>query len=38
VTLSDLSAPNASLNVVSAIFLTAGYRQIRRKKIAVHRA
>jgi uncharacterized membrane protein YozB (DUF420 family) len=38
VTLSDLPALNASLNAVSAVFLTAGYRQIRHKKIAAHRA
>ena len=37
-TLADLPALNASLNAVSAVFLTAGYRQIRRKKIAAHRA
>ena len=37
-TLADLPALNASLNAVSAVFLTAGYRQIRHKKIAAHRA
>jgi len=38
VTLSDLPAVNAALNTLSAIFLSLGYRNIRRKKIAAHRA
>lgn len=33
----DLPAVNASLNGLSAIFLTAGFIFIRRKKIAAHR-
>ncbi len=37
-TLSDLPAVNAALNTLSAIFLSLGYRNIRRKKIAAHRA
>jgi len=36
-TLSDLPALNASLNAVSAVLLTAGYQQIRRKKTSGHR-
>ena len=35
--LSDLPAVNASLNGLSAIFLTAGYYFIRRKHQAAHR-
>jgi putative membrane protein len=38
VTVSDLPALNASLNGLSAVFLTAGYRYIRRKNMAAHRA
>jgi len=34
----DLPAVNASLNGVSAIFLTGGFVFIRQKKIAAHRA
>lgn len=37
-TFSDLPALNASLNAVSAVFLTAGYRKIRQKKVVAHRA
>ncbi|HYM09349.1 MAG TPA: DUF420 domain-containing protein [Bryobacterales bacterium] len=35
---SDLPALNASLNALSAVFLTAGYRNIRRKNVSAHRA
>lgn len=35
---SDLPALNASLNALSAVFLTAGYRNIRQKNISAHRA
>jgi putative membrane protein len=38
VTFSDLPALNATLNAVSAVFLTAGYRQIRNKNVPAHRA
>ena len=37
-TFSDLPALNAGLNATSAVFLTLGYRQIRNKNIAAHRA
>jgi len=36
-TLSDLPAVNASLNLLSAIFLTSGYLFIRRQKKIAHR-
>jgi uncharacterized membrane protein YozB (DUF420 family) len=36
-TFSDLPAVNASLNGLSAVFLTAGYLFIRRKNQAAHR-
>jgi putative membrane protein len=36
-TVHDLPAVNASLNALSAIFLTAGYVFIRRKNRAAHR-
>ena len=36
-TIHDLPAINASLNGLSAIFLTAGFIFIRRKNIAAHR-
>ncbi len=35
---SDLPALNASLNGLSAVLLTAGYRNIRRRNIPAHRA
>jgi len=35
-TFSDLPAVNASLNGLSAIFLMAGYRFIRRKNVPAH--
>jgi uncharacterized membrane protein YozB (DUF420 family) len=35
---SDLPALNAGLNSVAAVLLFAGYRQIRQKNIAAHRA
>jgi putative membrane protein len=35
--LSDLPALNAILNATSAAFLTAGYMQIRRGRIEVHK-
>jgi len=35
--LSDIPALNATLNAVSASFLTVGYAFIRRKRIAAHR-
>jgi uncharacterized membrane protein YozB (DUF420 family) len=38
VSFSDLPALNASLNALSAVFLTAGYRNIRRKNVGAHRA
>jgi len=38
VTYSDLPALNAGLNAVSAVFLATGYRYIRRKRMAAHRA
>ncbi len=34
----DLPALNATLNSLSAVFLTAGYAFIRKKKIAAHKA
>lgn len=34
---SDLPALNASLNGLSAVFLTAGYRYIRKKNMPAHR-
>jgi uncharacterized membrane protein YozB (DUF420 family) len=34
----DLPALNASLNGLSAVFLTLGYRSIRRGKLRAHRA
>jgi len=34
--LSDLPAVNASLNGLSAVFLTAGFYFIRRKNVAAH--
>ena len=37
-TVNDLPAVNATLNTLSAIFLSLGYRNIRQKKIAAHRA
>ncbi len=37
-TYSDLPALNAGLNAISAVFLTTGYRYIRRKRMAAHRA
>ncbi|MBI3666769.1 MAG: DUF420 domain-containing protein [Acidobacteria bacterium] len=37
-TFADLPALNASLNGASAVLLAAGYRNIRRKNIAAHRA
>ena len=37
-TLSDLPALNASLNGLSALLLTAGYRYIRRGNVTAHRA
>jgi uncharacterized membrane protein YozB (DUF420 family) len=37
VTVSDLPLVNASLNGVSALWLTAGYLFIRQKKITLHR-
>ena len=36
-TIHDLPAVNASLNGLSAIFLTAGYIFIRRKNQTAHR-
>ena len=36
-TVHDLPAVNASLNALSAVFLTAGYVFIRRKNKAAHR-
>ena len=36
--LHDLPALNATLNSLSAVLLLAGYRNIRRKNIAAHRA
>jgi uncharacterized membrane protein YozB (DUF420 family) len=38
VTISDLPALNATLNAVAAAFLFAGWRFIRRGRIAQHRA
>jgi putative membrane protein len=35
-TFSDLPAVNASLNALSAIFLIAGFRFIRRKNVPAH--
>jgi uncharacterized membrane protein YozB (DUF420 family) len=35
---SDLPALNATLNGVAALFLFAGYRFIKRRQIAAHRA
>lgn len=35
---SDLPALNAGLNSLSAVLLLAGYRNIRNRKIAAHRA
>jgi len=37
-TYSDLPALNAGLNAISAVFLATGYRYIRRKRMAAHRA
>jgi len=37
VTVHDLPALNATLNGLSAIFLLAGYTQIRRRRIEQHR-
>jgi uncharacterized membrane protein YozB (DUF420 family) len=38
VTASDLPALNAGLNSLATVLLLAGYRQIRRRNIAAHRA
>jgi putative membrane protein len=38
ISISDLPALNATLNAVSAIFLTAGYILIRRRRRAMHKA
>jgi len=38
VTISDLPHVNAALNFTSAVLLVVGYVQIRRKRIAAHRA
>jgi putative membrane protein len=37
ISISDLPALNATLNAVSAIFLTAGYVFIRRRRKAMHK-
>jgi putative membrane protein len=37
ISISDLPALNATLNAVSAIFLTAGYVLIRRRRRAMHK-
>lgn len=37
-TASDLPALNAGLNSLATVLLLAGYRQIRRRNIAAHRA
>jgi putative membrane protein len=37
-TISDLPAVNATLNAIAAILLIIGYREIRRRRIARHRA
>jgi len=37
-TIADLPAVNATLNAIAAIFLLFGYREIRRGRIARHRA
>ncbi|MGH7859066.1 MAG: DUF420 domain-containing protein, partial [Candidatus Binatia bacterium] len=37
-TIADLPALNAALNATSAVFLAAGFRYIRRREIAAHRA
>lgn len=36
--ISDLPAVNASLNFLASILLTAGYVQIKRKRVEAHRA
>jgi uncharacterized membrane protein YozB (DUF420 family) len=38
VSVSDLPTVNATLNAISAILLIAGYREIRRGRMARHRA
>jgi uncharacterized membrane protein YozB (DUF420 family) len=38
VTISDLPHVNAALNFTSAVLLVVGYAQIRRKRVAAHRA
>jgi uncharacterized membrane protein YozB (DUF420 family) len=38
VSVTDLPAVNAGLNSISGLLLAAGYRYIRRGKIAAHRA
>ncbi len=37
-TVGDLPAVNATLNAVAALLLLAGYREIRRGRMARHRA
>ena len=37
-TISDLPALNATLNAIAAVLLIIGYREIRRGRIARHRA
>ena len=37
ISISDLPALNATLNAVSAVFLTAGYILIRRRRQAMHK-
>ena len=36
--ISDLPAVNASLNFLATVLLTAGYVQIKRKRVEAHRA
>jgi uncharacterized membrane protein YozB (DUF420 family) len=38
VTVNDLPHVNAALNFTSAVLLVVGYAQIRRKRVAAHRA
>ncbi len=38
ITVADLPALNASLNAASAVFLTAGFFFIRRKRITAHKS
>ena len=37
ITISDLPTVNATLNTISAVFLTIGFLMIRRRKIVAHR-